>query len=211
MLATTAGAGGSYLAAALAAACGMTGVEAEIFNPRGPVQHLKAAHQVALFSEYLRSIAEQPGPYGIFAASWPDFSIFSRLYRQMFPDLKIIYLDRLDVVAQGVAAWRTGISAAAETAFDPQTVCDLIDTIDAETQAWKRLFETEGLQPLRLSYEGFADDTAAAVRYIGEHFGLTLNAEIGPEMGSLLAADSQNEEWMEQVRDYRSGRGGKLP
>ena len=102
MIAMTARTGSTHLCESLGAAADI-GCPAELFNPRGVVQVEKKKRGVSSFSEYMTSVANDSGQYISFKASWIDFEPLVGIYRNIFPDMKIIYLNRLDVVAQAVS------------------------------------------------------------------------------------------------------------
>ena len=227
MLAMTPRTGSTHLCSALAAASGEFLPPEEMFNPRGAVQNAKFWRNVSLFADYVGTFSKQWGKYFVFKASWHDYQLVSGLTRQMFPDLRVIYIDRLDIVAQGVSffralateVWHRHPDKSKETAakynvskddvrakLDVAEISKIIDDLQAERQGWKTFFAAQGIEPLRVSYEGFSDDVEGALRYIGAELGLELNRPIGADIGCVKLADEINEEWGAKVRAFRAAR-----
>ena len=226
MVAMTPRTGSTYLCAELAAAAGVYGVPDEIFNPRGVVQNIKTVWRVSTFADYVAAFSRQLGPYFIFKSSWHDFRVVAPLYRQMFPDLKIIYLDRLDIIAQAVSMFRAmttrlwhkdrqgklmgqveeyGLLSPQQirASFDLARINAIIENLEQERRGWRGFFNAETLEPVRVSYEGFAEDVAAAVRYIGAALDLRLDGTGAPMVSYARLSDEINEEWVERVRAAR--------
>jgi LPS sulfotransferase NodH len=218
MIAMTPRTGSSHLCAALAAASGIA-PPAEIFNPRDVVQYEKKRRGVANFAEYVKSFNEDPGARFVFKTSWQDFALFSPIYRLIFPNLHILYLNRLDAVMQAVSlfraiasgkwhddAWRPAAPAAdIADQFNLSFICRLIDVTEDEKIGWELFFAREGLTPPRLNYEDFAHDVTIALRFIETRFGLKMERPVEQGVGFRKMADGLNDEWAEKVRYYRSG------
>jgi hypothetical protein len=202
----------------LAAASGIAS-PAEIFNPREVVQYEKKRRGVANFADYVNSFNADPGGHFVFKTSWQDFALFAPIYRQIFPKLNILYLNRLDAVMQAVSLFRAIASgkwhddawAPAEQAadvknqFNPSYICRLIDVTEDEKIGWEMFFAREGLTPPRLNYEDFAHDVTVALQFIESRFGLQLNRPVEQGVGFRKMADELNNEWAEKIRYYRSG------
>jgi LPS sulfotransferase NodH len=218
MIAMTPRTGSSHLCAALAAAGGIA-PPSEIFNPRDVVQYEKKRRNVATFTNYVNAFNGDPGDHFVFKTSWQDFALFAPIYRQIFPNLKILYLNRLDAVMQSVSLFRAIASGKwhddAWTPAEPKVdiadqfnlsyICRLIDVTEDEKIGWEMFFAREGLNPPRLHYEDFAHDITIALRFIETRFGLALNRPVEEGVGFRKMADALNDEWAEKVRYYRAG------
>ncbi len=217
MIAMTARTGSTHLCAALAQTDGIPPPN-EIFNPRG-VLHMEAQRRgVRLFADFIRSFNEDPGPCFIFKTNWQDFLPLAPFYRQIFPNLRVIFLDRRDLIAQAVSLYR-----AAETgkwhvergkALEEPPDDALLDTLnlkemswwiaqlEAEKRQWKQFFAAEKIDPFRLFYEDFALDVTKAVSAISDYLGIPLKTEIGPDVGFQKLADKVNDAWVDRVRRH---------
>ena len=226
MLAMTPRTGSTHLCAALAAASAGHCAPDEVFNPRGVVQNLKQRRQVDTFADYIEAFERQPGPFFMFKTTWHDFRAVAPFSRRMFPDLRVIYLDRQDTVAQAVSMFRAmttelwhkhpdgrmggqvaknGLLPAAQirTKFDAARIAKIIDDLEQERSGWMTFFAAERIEPLRITYEAFRDDVQVALRQIGTRFGLALDRPVGPEVGCVRLADEINDEWVARVRGTR--------
>ncbi len=216
MIAMTPRTGSTHLCAALAQTEGVA-PPAEIFNPRNWVVQAEMARRgVVLFADYVRSFNADSGPCFFFKTSWQDFSPFAAGYRQIFPNLRVVYLDRKDVIAQAVSLYRAAESgtwhvprgdtpAKEEATLDHLNLAHIstwLETIEAEKRGWKRFFAAEGMTPMRLFYEDFATDVTKAVAAIADFLGLPLNQEIGPEVGFQKLGDAVSEAWVERARRH---------
>lgn len=214
MIAMTPRTGSTHLCAALAQTEGVA-PPAEIFNPRDwVIQSEMARRGVGLFADYVRSFNAESGPCFFFKTSWQDFFPFSASYKQIFPNLRVIYLDRKDVIAQAVSLYRAAESgtwhvrrgqkrAAPAGELDGMNlshISDWLEKIEAEKRGWKRFFAAEGVTPLRLFYEDFAADVATAIAAISAFLNVPLNREIGPDVGFQKLADAVSEAWVERAR-----------
>jgi LPS sulfotransferase NodH len=215
MIAMTPRTGSTHLCAALAQTEGVA-PPAEIFNPRDWVVNSEMARRgVGLFADYVRSFNADSGPCFFFKTSWQDFSPFTAGYKQIFPNLRVIYLDRKDVIAQAVSLYRAAESgtwhvrrgaafaARAAGALEHLNLAHLdtwLARIEAEKRGWKRFFAAEQITPMRLFYEDFASDVTKAVAAISAFLGVALNCEIGPEVGYEKLGDAASAAWIERAR-----------
>ena len=222
MLAMTPRTGSTHLCAALAAASAGRCALDEVFNPRGVVQNLKQRRQVDSFADYIEAFARQPGPFFMFKTTWHDFRVVAPFSRRMFPELRVIYLDRLNTVAQAVSMFRAmktelwhkhpdgrmggqvaknGLMPAHEIrlAFDAVQIGKIRDDLEQERWGWVKFFAAERIEPLRITYEEFCDDVQVALHRIGARFGLVLDQPVGPEVGCVRLADEINDEWIARV------------
>jgi LPS sulfotransferase NodH len=215
MIAMTARTGSTHLCAALQAA-GDVGRPGEIFNPRGVAAVERERRGVELFADYMRSFAAEPSPVFIFKTSWQDFAPFAQDWRALFPNLRVVYLDRKNLTAQAVSLYRAQISgtwhqpaALARTQagdlqhrFDLARICALMQELTNEKCAWEQFFGAEGLTPARLFYENFHNDVTQALRFLAQEMGLGLRADIPPGVGFDKLADALNHDWVERVQRH---------
>jgi LPS sulfotransferase NodH len=222
MIAMTPRTGSTHLCASLGRAADIDS-PAELFNPRGVAQHEKKRRGVSLFSEYIKSVSEDRGPYLSFKISWLDFNPFAGIYKRIFPNIKIIYLNRLDIVAQAVSLvlatssgrWHetadSGIITGpgndqSQPGFDLTRICDAITRLENEKNSWESFFFSEFINPARINYESFSADVNTAIRFITRHLDLSLVREIDPGAGFRKLSDKINDDWIAKVNYHRSGR-----
>jgi LPS sulfotransferase NodH len=216
MIAMTPRTGSTHLCAALAAG-GKVGTPTEIFNTRGPVPVEKKRRRVNSFAAYVDSFNRDPGGHFLFKTGFPDFAVVAGIYRRIFPDLRIVYLDRRDVIAQGVSLFRALASGTWHEAadrpaqphqdiaakFDLAEINRLIDGLEAEKRAWKRFFAAEAVAPRKLWYEDFEDDVMTGVRFFERELGLELPVPEQRHFGQRKLADALSQEWIARVRKQR--------
>lgn len=213
MIAMTPRTGSTHLCAALAQTEGVA-PPTEIFNPRG-VLHAEAARRgVTLFADFINSFNRDPGPCFFFKTSWQDFSPLAAGYKQIFPHLRVVYLDRRDVIAQAVSLYRAAETgtwhvprgeqlAAPAGALDQLNLSHMsgwLEKIEAEKRGWRRFFVAEGITPMRLLYEDFSADVRKAIAAISDFLEIPLNREIGPEVGFQKLGDVVSEAWVNRAR-----------
>ena len=109
MIAMTARTGSTHLCSALSSVVDAPS-PTEIFNPRGAIQRQLKQRNVSSFRDYLKSMSQDSGEYFIFKTSWKDFVCFKNYYQSMFPNLNILYLNRLDIEQQAVSLYKAKMS-----------------------------------------------------------------------------------------------------
>ena len=215
MIAMTARTGSTHLCSALAAA-GDVGRPGEIFNPRGVAGAERERRGVRSFADYMRSFNAEPSPVFIFKTNWHDFSPFARDWRTLFPNLRVVYLDRKNLAAQAVSLYRAQISgtwhqparqarACADEwrdSFDLERICALMQELTVEKHAWERFFSAEELTPPRLFYEDFHKDVGLGLDFLARETGLALRPDIPPGTGFEKLADTLTRDWVERVQRH---------
>jgi LPS sulfotransferase NodH len=199
------------------------GEPVEIFNPRGVAQWQKKKRGVADFRSYMMSLYADPGEWFGFKVSWPQFGFFVPYYKLMFPNLKVVYLDRYDVEAQAVSLFKavvsgewhkkTGSDAGRKMApeeldakFDLQQICQTIRNVEAGKKQWRSFFFDEGIYPAYVYYEDFAKDVNRAIEYIVKFIGVDYSSCATVESQLSQLADEINENWVKRVNKHRLGK-----
>lgn len=212
MIATTERAGSTHLCASMHAA-GLPFTPIEIFNPRGPAQQGAAQHGVTTFASYIPGLASTPGDLFIFKASWLDFAPLATTACDLFPRLRVVYLDRRNIAAQAVSLYRAMTenvwhrrtaqpSQAREPPgdFDLERAMSLLDRLEADKRAWEKWFAAAKIAPVRLTYESFETDISVALRRLNDAFGLALASDIGTDSGFVRLADATSADWTLRVQ-----------
>jgi LPS sulfotransferase NodH len=211
MLAMTPRTGSTHLCAALHAA-GLPFEPTEILNPRGPAGELAARRGAHSFAAYIESLAATPGPLFMFKTGWLDFAPHASAARRLFPDLRVVYLNRRNVAAQAVSDFRAKTfnlwhrrpgqprpdAATLAQGFDPDEIMRLLRALEAEKQAWETWFTANGVAPLRLAYEEFEPDVNIALRILAAVLQLPLQ-RVPPGTGLEKLADATSADWTERV------------
>jgi len=208
MIAMTPRTGSTQFCAALIEA-GFQGRPSEIFNPRGVIDLEKRRLKVKTFEDYINALQAGPAAEFIFKTSWGDFRHFAPYHHYLFPNLRVIYLDRKDWAAQAVSQFRAEVSGfwhqgrgqakpppeLIRDKFDGTRVKEIIYYQDYDKKAWERFFSTNGYAPLRLEYQDIATDINAVLRKVSAEMQLTLRDDLTADFGYQKIADWLSEEW----------------
>ena len=215
MIAMTARTGSTHLCSALSSIVDIH-LPNEFFNPRGPILVNLRRRNVSNFHDYFKSIAQDPGGCLIFKTSWKDFSYFRSAYQLMFPDLYVLYLNRLDMEKQAVSLYKAKMSGLWHDAgankstpkekfdedFDIKAINNCMLDLEKEKALWESFFVAEGLDPLRLYYEDFEHDVENTVNYILQFLGIDNNKKVISKYNKV--SDEINEKWLRKLKEYRS-------
>jgi len=206
MIAMTPRTGSTHLCAALARA-GAVGDPVECFSPRGGIGYVTKGAAMGL-ADYIARLAASPGEAFLFKTCWYDFAPLAGGWRQLFPQLTIIYLDRRDIIAQALSFhiakvtdhWHAPDGAPkAAPHYDIAAIRANIEALLAEKRAWRAFFAREALDPPRLLYEDLAADLPSALRFIATHTGLTLDPHHHQTPYRRLA-DDRSAAWLDRAR-----------
>jgi LPS sulfotransferase NodH len=195
----------------------------EIFNSREILPWYKNNRNLQSFAQILQSYYSRSASHIVFKTNWQDFAFFKDHIGVMFPNLKMLYLDRISIEAQAVSVvkamesnvWHTASDTEIqnqrdkaediESKFDLVRICRTIGTIAAEKANWERLFFDSGREPVRLIYEGFSEDLQMGINRVATAIGIDASTlpRVRPYFKKL--SDSVNDNWVKKVKDYRSG------
>lgn len=211
MIAMTPRTGSTYLCSALHQA-GLSHLPDEIFNPRGPVQHICERLHPQTFATYIAGLAAEADPIFVFKLAWLDAVPLAPALTRLFPALRVIYLDRRNVAAQAVSQFRAEISGIWHArpgqkiktfdptgAFDLPRILGLVQELEQDKQHWENWFTTHQISPLRLEYRQLETSLPQTLQQIAQHMNLPLNpTQAG---GALLKlADNTSTDWTERVQ-----------
>ena len=162
---------------------------------------------------------------GVPGADAPEYSV--RTLQAYFPDLRFIFLRRMNKVAQAISAFRarrSGVYALDRRTGDrgPDAGTDIsyeftdIDRQVAEfvqaDEGWAGLLEPVADLTLALTYEELSADYEGAVHRVLRHLDLSPNKPIAPP-SLRKQADTVSLEWerryRQQVNDRRAGEIGR--
>jgi len=178
------------------------------------------------FDEYLVGCTAktQRGTFGV-KLHWDQVEVFLHLLRlrrglggltdaqvieAVFPSPSYVFLTREDTLAQAVSWWKAigsgkwvdEDSRAAAPEFDAEGIAGRVRRIEEHTEAWRRWFEANSVEPLAVTYEGLAADPAGTTRRALEFAGVSVPADFHVEPRTERQSDSVNADW---IRRYRSG------
>jgi len=127
----------------------------------------------------------------------------------IFPAPVFVWLTRGDSLAQAVSWWKAmttqkwtdGRPVKREPEFDVEGIAGRIRRIEQHTEAWRRWFEANGIEPLRVTYEEQAADPAATARRVLAFVGVETPADLAVTPGTEQQADAVNEDWIRRYRE----------
>ena len=142
------------------------------------------------------------------------------LLERAFPGLRVIWLSRLDVVAQAVSlskarqtgVWSRGLwaapggdgpAAAPTFAFDEVRRC--FDHLRREQERWERWFRDNELEPLRLTYEELNADNEGVTRRALAFLSVEAPPDLPIRALTYRQADAVNEDWIARYRGAAAG------
>lgn len=221
MIAMTARTGSSHLCSGLASVV-RSGKPRELFNTRSRRTPEQKRCGAATFGAFLEQYAAASEGVVVFKACWLDFASFQDKVHLLFPNLKIVYLDRFDIEAQAVSLYRAMLSGywhssqdmaaspkrdnnEVRNLFDLQQICHVIDLLRHEKWQWEDYFFRHDLLPLRVHYEHFAADLREVVARIVRHLGVPHESLDVIASTFKPVSDEINEEWLLKLRRHRSG------
>ncbi len=127
-----------------------------------------------------------------------------------------IHLTRPDKVDQAVSyvkAQQTGLwhmapdgtelerlSPPREPVYDGVELKACFETMTAYDREWEAWFEEQGIEPLRLSYEGLSADPIGILRGVLDRLGLDPDIANGVTLGVRKLADATNRDWVQRLR-----------
>jgi len=197
----------------------------EILNPRGPFQRMYSRVGGQNLRQYLNNVfrADMLQEKLIFKSAFPDYDRVREMVDidEYFPELKIVYLERKNKVAQAVSLYRAILSNKwhlsgadtletpsadfMESALNVDRVIDLIEVIRSQCRAWERCFTASGAAPLRIFYEDFETQPHEMVRVVAWWIGLPFRNRT-PVITHRKLADDISVEWLARVRRELAGR-----
>lgn len=164
-------------------------------------------------SEFWQTLQRlRTGPNGVFSYKFFVQSYISIL--QQKPKLlgcisptHVVYLVREDKLAQAISysrairsgAWFANVSARKPCEYDQGHIRECVDKISRQEQSWEHVFKITGVNPLRVTYEGFLASPGSAVQAV-------LNFVVpGSVMGPSLQVpdieiqrDAESDDWKQR-------------
>jgi LPS sulfotransferase NodH len=127
----------------------------------------------------------------------------------IFPAPSYIWITREDTLAQGVSWWKAitsgkwtdGRPVTGEPTFDVDGISTRVRRIGEHTEAWRRWFGTNGIEPLRLTYEQLAADPSGTARRVLAFVGVDVPADFAVTPATEQQADAVNEDWIRRYRE----------
>jgi len=221
MIAMTARTGSSHLCSGLASVI-RAGKPRELFNTRSNKTPDQKRRGAKTMGEFLAQYAAASEDCVVFKTSWLDFEYFQDKIQLLFPNLKVVYLDRFDIEAQAVSLYRAILSGywhdspdkaappkrgidEIRNLFDVRKICHIIDTLSHEKWMWEDYLFRHDLRPIRIYYEHFSDDLREVVARIVRHLDVPHGSLDGLASTFKAVSDEVNQDWILKLRRYRNG------
>ena len=207
---------GSHLFSTLITETGLAGHPEEHFNP----WHMGDAtdffpHDLLYGPEHVQRLIEKTStPNGVFGtkAQFTQITNFVGLDRleALFPTpLKYIYIDRKDVIRQGVSLARASQTDAFNSDYEEQRtptynfhhIGQCIREVRIQIKGWETYFHNRSIEPFRVIYEDLVKDRERFIRGALKFLNIAIpsNFQI-PETHLRKQADSLSDEWIEKFR-----------
>ena len=209
---------GSHLLSTLLGATALAGKPEEHFNPWHMGLATDFPMDLIFQPEHVQHLIEKTTtPNGVFGtkAQFTQISNFVGLHRleSLFPTpLKYIYIQRKDDLRQAISLaravqtdrWMWDQSERKQSQYDPDLLFQCQREIKIQEKGWEMYFYEKGIEPFRVVYEEFIQDTANVILGVLRYLEIDIPAEFtvpSPQIKKL--ADQITEEW---VSLYQSGR-----
>ncbi|MCE8018920.1 hypothetical protein HOP51_02130 [Halomonas sp. MCCC 1A11036] len=130
---------------------------------------------------------------------------------KIFPNIKFIFIDRDDVVAQAVSLYKARVSgkwssdhnAIREAVYSYKEIKSCLDILVSEKNKWKAFFSVCGINPLRISYEELEVAPERKVSLICSYLNVDVkefSAENALEVKIKKQRDVETKEWIDRFR-----------
>jgi LPS sulfotransferase NodH len=168
---------GSSLLCELLAATELAGAPSEVFD-RNQMQEYRRVWSAHTLDDYLTALtAKKTSPNGVFGIKAHYHQLVetfgdTELTRvspadlgNVFPDLRLVYISRLDHVRQAVSfaratqteQWTSAHDAATTPTYDREQIGSLLEWIEREELAWEVFFDESEAPLFRVVYEDFVE------------------------------------------------------
>jgi LPS sulfotransferase NodH len=135
----------------------------------------------------------------------------------VFPTPSFVSMTREDRLAQAVSWWKAittgkwtdGRPVTGEPRFDADGIAGRLRGIELADEAWRRWFEQNGVEPLRVTYEQLVADPTMTARRVLEHVGVAVPAGFVVTPATERQADAVNEDWIRRYRELESRSGSQ--
>ena len=210
---------GSWLLCDLLESSGVMGVPAEYFNTHSGFHRMTERFGLigdgkVNLNAYIQALKESRtganGVLGIKIQYWMMPPLFrAKVISRHFPGIRFIYLDRYDLINQGVSyeiarrteQW-TELSSERALDFDATKVEQAIRFILRERSSWHHFFALNQIKPLRLNYEDLIDDTDSTCKSICAHVGIETEWDFSLQKARIRKQDiPEKEEWVRRLRE----------
>jgi trehalose 2-sulfotransferase len=201
---------------------GRFGAPFEYFNFEKHMHYMMARFNTTDFDEYLNGLFQaRTSKNGVFSVKvhahhFTEMLNRSRVWAGAVGDAQFAYINRQDKIAQAVSmakalqtnAWYSferPRSVPLFYSFDFIQAC--LDETMAQTQAWWRWFNRNGVRPHVINHEEFTQDAPGHIARLAKWLGAADGAEAQTKPPlTERQADSVNDEWISRFKRDKAGR-----
>lgn len=207
---------GSHLFSTLITATGLAGHPEEHFNPwhMGDATNFFPDDLLYGPEHIQRLIEKSTTPNGVFGtkAQFTQITNFVGLDQliNLFPaPLKYIFIERKDVIKQGVSLSRASQTDAFNSDYEERRtpaynfhhLGQCIREIRIQTKGWETYFHNRGIKPYRVVYEELVEDRSGYIRSALDFLEVSIPSDFqDPETHLKKQADSLSNEWVEKFQ-----------
>jgi len=196
---------------------GPFGAPEEYFNPEGLMATVPDELGAADASDYLMKLADRAEVF-CFKVSVSHWKPFRKRARQVFPNARYVFLDRLDVEAQAISlyrarsswVWHRRIDWADQhgdqaSEFDAAALEACRVHLQTGRAKWAEFFFENDIKPLNIMYEHMLADMPKAVQMICGEAGVLFFKSDVPQGEYKVLRDSVTEDWKQRLEALRVG------
>lgn len=206
---------GSTNLCSVLAKVGKFGEPEEYFNPDGLMATLPDELGAVDASDYLAKLADRAEVF-CFKVSVSHWKPFRNRAREVFPNARYVFLDRLDVEAQAISLYRAKsswvwhervewVEQQGTSEFNAAELEAVRQHLMTSKAKWAEFFFEHDIKPLPIAYEHMLADMPKAVQMIcGEAGVLVFKSEV-PDGGYKILRDAVTDEWKGRLETLRAG------
>ena len=86
--------------------------------------------------------------------------------------------------------------------YDREDIARLVACHESDDDSWRLWFETQGIEPLRVSYEALAEDPVGVVADILRELGVDPKLAKGLEPRTARLADARSQRWYDRFKSH---------
>ncbi|NSW53366.1 MAG: hypothetical protein HPY85_12750 [Anaerolineae bacterium] len=207
---------GSHLLSTLMGATGLAGKPEEHFNPwhTGIATDfpMDLIFQPAWVADWIDRTTTPNGVFGT-KAQFTQISNFVGLHRleSLFPTpLRYIYIQRRDDLRQAISLarasqtdrWMWDQAEQNTPLYHRESINQCLREIKIQEKGWVTYFYEMNIQPFRVIYEEFVQDTASVITAALAYLGIEITAGFQPPAPVIeKMADDLSEQWRQQYLD----------
>lgn len=205
---------------------------AEHFNINtDALQPLLEQAGVKTYDQYIRHVVDTRTHEGVFCvkADWQQYTpvYYFGAHQHYFAGASFLYLTRGDILMQAISRYvasetryfhstnvKTAHTLKDDVPFDFDRISKHLQTLVGMQSAWEWFFASEGIRPLRITYEELEKDPKEIVRRISAHTGIALKGPPKDDSEFTVVRNERNdmlrEKFVAHAKSLRDSEGARL-